>query len=123
MISALSGFPLRSDTAMTGEVTLRGRVLPIGGLKEKTLAAYRIGIKNIIIPFDNKADYDELPDVVKDNITFYFAKNMDEVTNHAFLKHPRPIIPIAPASNVAMIKSDSVIHIDKKSSDVSRVKQ
>ena len=123
MISALSGFPLRSDTAMTGEVTLRGRVMPIGGLKEKTLAAYRIGIKNIIIPFDNKADYDELPDIVKDNITFYFAKNMDEVTSHAFLKHPRPIIPIAPAKNVAMIKSDSVIHIDKNSGDVSRVKQ
>ena len=81
--SALTGKTVRHDVAMTGEVTLRGRVLAIGGLKEKTLAAYRSGIKTVIIPFENKRDYDELPDVVKDNIKFVFAKNMETVLENA----------------------------------------
>lgn len=81
IISALSGRKVKHEVAMTGEVTLRGRVLPIGGLKEKTLAAYRYGIKKIIIPYENKPDYDELPDLVKDNITFVFAKDMDTVAD------------------------------------------
>lgn len=124
MISALSGNPLHSDTAMTGEVTLRGRVLPIGGLKEKTLAAYRIGIKNVIIPYDNKADYDELPDIVKDNITFYFAKTMDDVIKHAFKIQPRPIIQISGSKKMPLINTDGVMHIDSnKNGDVTRVKQ
>lgn len=83
IISALSGRKVKHEVAMTGEVTLRGRVLPIGGLKEKTLAAYRYGIKKIIIPYENKPDYDELPDLVKDNITFVFAKDMDTVADTA----------------------------------------
>lgn len=83
IISALSGRKVKHEVAMTGEVTLRGRVLPIGGLKEKTLAAYRFGIKKIIIPYENKRDYDELPDVVKSNITFVFAKDMDTVLDNA----------------------------------------
>lgn len=83
IISALSGRRVKHETAMTGEVTLRGKVLPIGGLKEKTLAAYRYGIKQIIIPYDNKSDYDELPDIVKKNISFVFAKTMDTVVETA----------------------------------------
>ena len=83
IISALTGKTVRHDVAMTGEVTLRGRVLAIGGLKEKTLAAYRSGIKTVIIPFENKRDYDELPDVVKDNIKFVFAKEMETVLENA----------------------------------------
>lgn len=83
IISALTGKTVKHDVAMTGEVTLRGRVLAIGGLKEKTLAAYRSGIKTIIIPFENKRDYDELPAVVKDNIKFVFAKNMETVLENA----------------------------------------
>lgn len=123
IISALSDMPLRNDTAMTGEVTLRGRVLPIGGLKEKSLAAYRIGIKNIIIPYENKADYDELPETVKDNITFHFAKNMDDVLKHILTKPLRPVFPISAKTKSSIISSDGNIHIEPPESDIRRVKQ
>lgn len=79
LISALTERPVCSDVAMTGEITLRGRVLPIGGLKEKSLAAFRMGIKKMIIPFENKPDYEELPAVVKENIEFTFAQNLEDV--------------------------------------------
>ncbi len=85
LVSALTGRKVRHDVAMTGEVTLRGRVLAIGGLKEKTLAAYRAGITKIVIPYENKDDFDELPAVVKDNIKFVFAKDMDCVIAEALL--------------------------------------
>ena len=79
MVSALTGMPCRKNVAMTGEITLRGRVLPIGGLKEKALAAYRVGIKTIIIPEDNIKDLDEIPNEIKKEIVFVPVKNMDEV--------------------------------------------
>ncbi len=85
LVSALSGIPVKSDVAMTGEITLRGKVLPIGGLKEKSLAAYRIGIKNIIIPYDNKKDYEELPEKIKNEVSFVFAKDIDTVLKNALL--------------------------------------
>lgn len=90
LISALSGRPVNHLAAMTGEITLRGRVLPIGGLKEKTLAAFRIGIKTIVIPYENKPDYDELPAKVKDNIHFVFAKNMDKVLEAVLMPSSKP---------------------------------
>jgi len=68
---------------MTGEITLRGRVLPIGGLKEKSLAAYRMGIRKIIIPFENKKDFEELPEKIKNEVEFVFAKDMKEVLENA----------------------------------------
>ena len=70
---------------MTGEVTLRGRVLAIGGLKEKSLAALRFGIKKLIVPYENKKDFDELPEVVKDSISFVFVKNVDAVLDNALV--------------------------------------
>ena len=79
IISALTGKPVKKNISMTGEITLRGRVLPIGGLKEKTLAAHRNGIKEVIIPYYNKKDYVELPDYIKKNIKFNFVKTMDDV--------------------------------------------
>ena len=79
IISALTGIPVKKSVAMTGEITLRGRVLPIGGLREKTLAAYRLGIKMVIIPYDNKKDYKELPDKIKKEIKFIFVKDINEV--------------------------------------------
>lgn len=90
LISALSGRPVNHLAAMTGEITLRGRVLPIGGLKEKTLAAFRIGIKTIVIPYENKPDYDELPAKIKDNIHFVFAKNMDKVLETVLMPSGKP---------------------------------
>jgi len=79
LISAFTGKPIKKEVAMTGEITLRGRVLPIGGLKEKTLAALRNGIKEVIVPYYNKKDFDELPKYVKEGLRFNFVRTMDEV--------------------------------------------
>ncbi len=86
LVSALSDVPVKSNVAMTGEITLRGRVLPIGGLKEKTLAAYRMGISKVIIPYDNKKDYEELPEKIKNGMDFVFAKDMNTVLKNALKK-------------------------------------
>lgn len=86
LLSALTGIPVKGDVAMTGEISLRGRVLPIGGLREKTMAAYRHGIKTVIIPEENKSDLDEVEDVVKDNIRFVFAENLETVFENALSK-------------------------------------
>lgn len=83
IISALTGAAVLRNVAMTGEITLRGRVLPIGGLREKSLAAYRMGIEKIIIPFENKKDYEELPDRIKEKIKFVFAKDIKTVLENA----------------------------------------
>lgn len=85
--SALTGIPVKRDVAMTGEITIRGRVLPIGGLKEKTMAAYRLGIKTIIIPEDNKSDLDDVDDVVKNSINFVFADNINTVLDNALVSN------------------------------------
>jgi len=79
VVSALSGRPVRSDIAMTGEITLTGRVLPIGGLKEKVLGAYRAGIRDIVMPFDNDAHLEDLPKSVRDEMTFHAVKDLGEV--------------------------------------------
>jgi len=84
--SALTGKPVKKDIAMTGEVTLRGRVLPIGGLKEKSLAAKRMGIKQIIIPKRNKKDLEDIPKYVKKDMAFIFADSMDDVLKAALKK-------------------------------------
>jgi ATP-dependent Lon protease len=79
IISTLTGIPVRKDVAMTGEITLTGRVLPIGGLKEKALAAMRHGIKTIIIPDKNKKDLEDIPEEYRDVLTFIPVKTIDEV--------------------------------------------
>ncbi|MBW2500013.1 MAG: endopeptidase La, partial [Deltaproteobacteria bacterium] len=81
--SALTRIPVRSNVAMTGEITLRGRVLPIGGLKEKLIAAHRGGVDTVIVPKENEKDLKELPPVIKKNITIVLAEHMDEVLKHA----------------------------------------
>ena len=86
LVSALSGFKVRKDVAMTGEITLRGRVLPIGGLKEKSMAAYRAGIKTVVIPYDNIADLDEVDPVVKEAVTFKPVKTVEAVWDIALEK-------------------------------------
>lgn len=79
MVSALSKKPVRSDIAMTGEITLTGRILPIGGVKEKSLAAYRAGIKTIILPYENKQDTEKIPHNIRKKIKFIYAENVDDV--------------------------------------------
>lgn len=86
LISALTKIPVRRDVAMTGEITLRGRVLPIGGLKEKVLAAKRAGITTVILPAENEKDLEEIPDTVKRNMKFILASDMDEVLPHVLAK-------------------------------------
>lgn len=86
LVSALSGLKVRSDVAMTGEVTLHGKVLPIGGLREKTMAAYKSGIKTVIIPAANKPDLEEVDEVVKNAITFVYAEELTDVLETALIK-------------------------------------
>ncbi len=88
LVSALSGRKVYHDVAMTGEITLRGRVLPIGGLKEKTLAALQYGAKTVIIPSQNKKDLEEVPEIVKQNIRFILAERVDTVLEHALQGKP-----------------------------------
>ena len=85
VVSALTGIPVRCDVAMTGEITLRGRVLAIGGLKEKTMAAYRAGVKTVIIPADNEPDIAELDPIITKNIKFVPAKQIDTVLKAALV--------------------------------------
>ena len=90
LVSALSGRKVRKDVAMTGEITLRGRVLPIGGLKEKSMAAYRAGIKTVVIPYDNLSDLDEVDPAVKEKITFKPVKTVEAVWDIALEKEAEP---------------------------------
>ena len=92
IVSIITGIPIRKDIAMTGEVTLRGRVLPIGGLKEKLLAALRGGIKKVLIPEDNAKDLAEIPESVKNGMEIVPVSRMDEVLQHALLRQPQPIV-------------------------------
>lgn len=91
IVSVLSGIPVRRDIAMTGEVTLRGRVLPIGGLKEKLLAALRAGIKTVLIPRDNKKDLAEIPDNVKKSLRIVTVADAGEALKHALVA---PLVPV-----------------------------
>ena len=88
LISSLTEIPIRKDVAMTGEITLRGRVLPVGGLKEKILAAYQSGIKTIIIPKDNIKNLEDLPNDIKKRLKFIMVNNLDEVLKNALTRNP-----------------------------------
>jgi len=86
LVSALTKTPVKRTVAMTGEITLRGRVLEIGGVKEKVIAAHRSGIKTLILPKNNKKDLEDIPKVVQDELTFHFVEHMDEVLKIALAK-------------------------------------
>lgn len=86
LVSALSGLEVRADVAMTGEITLHGKVLPIGGLREKTMAAYKAGISTVIIPEANRADLEEVDEAVKESLNFVFAENLSDVLETALIK-------------------------------------
>ncbi len=104
VISVMTGIPVRRDVAMTGEITLRGRVLPIGGLKEKLLAALRGGIKTVLIPADNAKDLADIPDNVKSGMEIVPVSRMDEVVRRALVRVPEPIEwPRRPAADKAAV--------------------
>ena len=109
LVSCLSGLPVRGDVAMTGEITLHGNVLPIGGLREKSMAAYREGMKTVLIPKDNEPDLYEVDDEVKKNLTFLPMQNLTQVLNAALLKPTSAKKTKAPASrsrkNLARVSS------------------
>lgn len=90
IVSAFTGIAARKDVAMTGEVTLRGRVLEIGGLKEKVLAAHRAGVKTVIVPADNEKDLEDIPDFVQKDLEFVFVKHMDDVLKVSLVRPPAP---------------------------------
>ena len=87
VMSAFSGIPVSGQVAMTGEITLRGKVLPIGGLREKALAAYRLGIKKVIIPAGNARDLEEIPREVKDSVEFVLAEEIQTVYANALVRN------------------------------------
>jgi len=89
LASLMTGRPASPKVAMTGEITLRGKVLPVGGVKEKVLAAYRFGIREVILPIENEKDLTEIPAQVKRGLTFIQVEHMDEVLKHALERLPR----------------------------------
>src|ERR1700723_288261 len=95
IVSALTHIPIRCDVAMTGEITLRGKVLPIGGVKEKLLAAHRLGLRTVILPKDNEKDLAEIPPEIQSQMNIHFVEMMDEVLQIA-LERPLPVL--APAA-------------------------
>lgn len=117
LVSALSGIPVRHDVAMTGEITLRGRVLPIGGLKEKTMAAYRNGIKTVIIPKANEPDLYEVDPVVKENVTFVPVKEISAVLEKALV----PVLPLCTPDKTPPVKEEAVSVVNKVSAPKPRL--
>ena len=97
LASLLSGRPVRSDVAMTGEITLRGKVLPVGGIKEKVLAARRAGIKTVILPRRNERDLEDIPEEARKEMEIIFVDTVDEVLRHALRDGVEPLPEAAPA--------------------------
>ncbi len=106
IVSILTGIPVRKDIAMTGEITLRGRVLPIGGLKEKLLAALRGGIKTVLIPEENAKDLVEIPDNVKNGLEIIPVSHANDVLKHALVRQPEPIEWTEPAHVPSSVVED-----------------
>jgi ATP-dependent Lon protease len=114
IVSALTGIPIRKDVAMTGEITLRGRVLPIGGLKEKLLAALRGGIKKVLIPAENEKDLVEIPAAILNGLVIVPVSHVDEVLTHALATPVAPIdwteadeLAAVPAPDLAAAPDDA----------------
>jgi ATP-dependent Lon protease len=120
LVSALTKIPVRHDLAMTGEVTLRGRILPIGGLKEKILAAHRGGIKTVLIPAENEKDIKEIPPAILKTVAIRLVDHMDQVLRQAlvlenadnFLRKPpvTPGVTVPPPFQAPATETDVVTH-------------
>jgi ATP-dependent Lon protease len=107
MVSALTKIPVRADVAMTGEITLRGEVLPIGGLKEKLLAAGRGGIKRVLIPDENVKDLTEIPDEIKNRLEIHPVRWIEQVLEESLEWQPTPLVE-APAADTAPVPAAPV---------------
>jgi ATP-dependent Lon protease len=116
LVSIFTGIPVRADVAMTGEITLRGEVLPIGGLKEKLLAAHRGGIKTVMIPEQNVKDLAEIPDNVKNKLEIVPVRWIDKVLEIALERPPVPLVevpvvePVAAAAAAPAVQGEVVKH-------------
>ena len=106
MVSVLTGIPVRADVAMTGEITLRGEILPIGGLKEKLLAAHRGEIKTVLIPEENVKDLTEIPDNIKNQLEIVPVKWIDQVLERALERQPESLKPAEPGPALAAVADD-----------------
>ena len=106
IVSVLTEIPVKRSVAMTGEITLRGRVLPIGGLKEKLLAALRAGIKTVLIPKDNEKDLAEIPDNVKSGLNIIPVSVVDEVISNALTSEPLPVVIEESEQDQALAKKE-----------------
>ncbi len=110
LVSAFTGTPVRVDLAMTGEITLRGNVLPVGGVKEKILAAYRVGIREIILPEENEKDLEEIPDDLRSEMTFHLVEHMDQVLQSALVRSLKAGVTQAPGESEGNFDSPPVAH-------------
>ena len=117
LVSALTNTPVRHDVAMTGEVSIRGRVLPIGGLKEKTMAAYRSGMKTVVIPAENEPDLQDIEPIVRENVEFVMAETMQTVLNVALCK------PVTPAAGMSLHSTPALSFSDGKVPRETTMKQ
>jgi ATP-dependent Lon protease len=112
LVSALTKIAVRKDVAMTGEITLRGKVLPVGGIKDKILAAYRAGINEVILPKENEKDLEDIPEEVQDDLEFHLVESMDEVLSIALDGKitPLPEGKLRESSAEPTVGSDSLAH-------------
>ena len=105
LVSALTGVPTRPDVGMTGEITLRGTVLPIGGLTEKLVAARRAGVRTVLLPRANEKDLSEVPEEVRADLAFVSVETMDEVLEHALDRSPQEPVTVVPASEPTPVEA------------------
>ena len=110
LISAFTKIPVRVDVAMTGEITLRGRVLPVGGVKDKVLAAYRAGIRDVILPDENEKDLEEIPKDVRAEIQFHFVNHMDRVIANALVRELDTAVSASAGEVASHVDSPPVAH-------------
>jgi ATP-dependent Lon protease len=113
LLSVLSGIPVHADVAMTGEITLRGKVLPIGGVKEKLLAAHRAGIRKIVLPKDNEKDLSEIPGEILKELRIEFVEKIEEVFAIALVA---PLARVSPAEDAAVVDPEP---LEPQMSDVT----
>ncbi len=114
LVSAVTGVPVRKDVAMTGEITLRGKVLPVGGIKHKLLAAYRADITEVILPKQNDKDLEEIPSEVREVLQVHLVESMDEVLSLALEREPAPgpqvEAELQKTTPEPPVESDSIAH-------------